>query len=434
MNLAVGLVVLFLAIIIIRIPEFGFVMVLIIPLVKNLLIPPDSIFFLNLSFIFMLVTILSVVLKYSSKIKSIHVEKDHILLFLLFLSVLMFSILYTDSTNYGLEKLLEFVFFNCFFFIFGIIVFQSCESTKRYLEILKYSILILSTINAFLVIKYLFSGSTSELIVRFTITGSNPIGNARVMGLGLILWFYSLVEGKNYSSRLWCLLALITILLSLIATNTRGPFFSVLIVIIIYVLFFSKLSTLKKTSLVLFVILVISVTFSVLPENLFVRYAYFGEESTFNTTYGLSKSSSSAMRLIYFRNIFEYFHNFPISIILGTGIGNFSQITPGFDIRRYPHNIFMEILFEQGIIGVGIFLFGLVFLIQKILQFWDEIEVNIKSLFIPFLLSFLYFFLNAQVSGDISDNRFVWLLWGGIIGMLSFWESEKNVLSQMKNA
>jgi O-antigen ligase len=91
------------------------------------------------------------------------------------------------------------------------------------------------------------------------------------------------------------------------------------------------------------------------------------------------------------------------TFLFGNGIGSFGIHYSGEDVREYPHNIFLEILFELGIVALilfCVFLF-LPFLFKRMLVF--------KVLV-------LYFLLNALKSGDLTG---LWLLFF-FIGLLVF--------------
>ena len=90
---------------------------------------------------------------------------------------------------------------------------------------------------------------------------------------------------------------------------------------------------------------------------------------------------------------------------LGYGIGSYSVLA---GVGRYPHNIVLELLVELGIIGL--FLFSQPF----IKSMRDSIKMLYKSkkedwAFAMFSFSVLLFaILNAQFSGDIVSNEYIW--------------------------
>lgn len=103
-----------------------------------------------------------------------------------------------------------------------------------------------------------------------------------------------------------------------------------------------------------------------------------------------------ARRDILYDQVVAFWQSSPV---FGHGIGSFSLISDW----DYPHNLFMEVLSEFGIVG-GILLFVplIYFLIVSVVRrrYVDHCTLGV----------FVLFFIAAQVSGDIFDSRMVFLL------------------------
>ncbi len=89
------------------------------------------------------------------------------------------------------------------------------------------------------------------------------------------------------------------------------------------------------------------------------------------------------------------------SFFIGSGIGSFATVYSGLDVERYPHNIFLEIWFELGL--VGLMIFGLVF--------WNAAK-QIRTKSHNTILGFLVFYemLHLMKSHSLSDLRLLALL------------------------
>ena len=88
------------------------------------------------------------------------------------------------------------------------------------------------------------------------------------------------------------------------------------------------------------------------------------------------------------------------SLILGYGLGSFSNEYDQTDRRLYPHNIIVEIVFELGLIGL---LLVLAFLISNISSY--------KSFFANLaLLAALTLLINSMKSSSIVDLRLLFAL------------------------
>jgi len=98
--------------------------------------------------------------------------------------------------------------------------------------------------------------------------------------------------------------------------------------------------------------------------------------------------------------------------IFGVGVQGFRYLSPNPITYNYPHNLFLELGSEMGILA------AVAFLALAFLAFW-EIFNQLRNPFLPgdsliptvFLL-LIYVFLDAMVSGDMNDLRFMWFVFG----------------------
>lgn len=105
-----------------------------------------------------------------------------------------------------------------------------------------------------------------------------------------------------------------------------------------------------------------------------------------------------------------------ITIIFGNGIGSFGVILNQIDARAYPHNVFLEIFFELGLIGLGSFLSILIFIFVKF-------PIN-KGIFFTL---FLFALLDSLKSSSLVD---LWLLFAFIGGIVANQKSVKRLIKR----
>ena len=87
----------------------------------------------------------------------------------------------------------------------------------------------------------------------------------------------------------------------------------------------------------------------------------------------------------------------------GIGIGGFGYVFHGFDERMYPHNIFLELLCEMGIIGFLIF----IYFMYKLLRAFKNLTVYLPVQYTKFTFSlFLYGLFTSQTSLEL-PNQFI---------------------------
>jgi len=115
--------------------------------------------------------------------------------------------------------------------------------------------------------------------------------------------------------------------------------------------------------------------------------------------------ASANVRLFDYRTSWTLFENNPV---VGYGIGSWPLLAGFPDMRGYPHNIILEILVEMGLVGA---VFFFIFLLAGITRLFSEkISNNPQRMII--LALFVNAFINAMLSGDIPDNRFLFSVVG----------------------
>ena len=96
-----------------------------------------------------------------------------------------------------------------------------------------------------------------------------------------------------------------------------------------------------------------------------------------------------------------------INFVFGLGSGGFSSLFIWRDWRWYPHNMFFEIIVELGLIGLivlSLFITKAYKLISQGLNkgtFTDHSALWVAGTTVMFIA--------AQFSGDINDNRILWM-------------------------
>ena len=114
----------------------------------------------------------------------------------------------------------------------------------------------------------------------------------------------------------------------------------------------------------------------------------------------------------------------------GVGIGNWAQESNKFsdhqhEDTQYSHNIFLELINESGIVVLLLFVILLITILDSslFLLFFQENYYFVRTTFILFS----YLLLNALISGDIVDNRLMFI-------MLSLFIKERLSLQKISNA
>jgi O-antigen ligase len=96
--------------------------------------------------------------------------------------------------------------------------------------------------------------------------------------------------------------------------------------------------------------------------------------------------------------------------VIGWGTGSVSAFGAGRD-QIYPHNVLLELAAETGLLGLGLFLGVVSMVMWRLLSKLSEGSTQ-EPLWLTLLATVLFMLLNAMVSGDLDDNRDLWLFAG----------------------
>jgi O-antigen ligase len=96
--------------------------------------------------------------------------------------------------------------------------------------------------------------------------------------------------------------------------------------------------------------------------------------------------------------------------ILGVGTQGFRYLSPNPLTYNYPHNLILELGSEMGIIAALSFLAIAFCAFREIIRQLRDQVLSQNPLTVTVLLLLIYVFLDAMVSGDINDLRFMWFI------------------------
>lgn len=332
-----------------------------------------------------------------------------------FIGFCYISLMYSKSPNYGVSKTSLMFFWIVVFILISPILIRKFGT---FLE----SILVAQVI--LIISLYLYFGSPFDLLrtvnqfFRLGDESTNPITFSRILGVTILfnIFYLRLNVFKNKFNRslvMFLSIVIISIgLMYMFFSGSKGPILSLAIALFTYFIVMFRLSA-KSIGILIALMLVV---FSVI--------SYFGSNSfildfiAFRFTDSDASFSSREVRM--FGALEKYFSSDTsvFNLLFGFGIGNFSNFFDNSDSTSYPHNLFVEVVYELGFFGLILFLYSF---IRPV--FW-----SIKSFKKPYVLEifslFVYLFINSMVSGDLSTNFF---LMGSTI-ILMFLKKEKYVL------
>lgn len=210
---------------------------------------------------------------------------------------------------------------------------------------------------------------------RLTMPGiDHPIWVGRYFGLLSVIVLCRSRQGNWRGDLLHATLALLA-LVDMVIIGARGAFLALLLVLIIY--HYRRAAAKAVLKLIFILSLALMAAFIVTRGYIFETDLW----SIYDRVSILSTVEDSI----------------PPNLLIGWGIGSFGIVTLGQDYVFYPHNIFVELFFEQGFIGLMLFLVLIIMVVKKFM---------FNSL--GYLI--IFFFINSLVSGDISGNNYLFIL------------------------
>lgn len=328
-----------------------------------------------------------------------------VLVHLALVGVLAFSYLWTSAPNYGFRKLGIFAVFNTVCFILGVSTVRTMSDARKMAK--GFGILVL-VLGVWMLISpgYMY-GARWEL--RETFAGTSPLNIAFVLAVGAIASLIWLGRGKR-----WIVLTGVIWIVSLVATyrtGSRAMVAQIIVGTIILGLIFKGSHRLVRATAIWLVVILGTITI--------FSYAAQKESRVFiflqDPTYWFEKSERPYLWAAAIKGV-------PQRPFLGHGIGAFAMNVRGVDAREFPHNFFLEVLYEGGLVSLVLFTLFWV-LLGYYLFSWRRLnsryaasgELYLQDLWIAIFIASA---LASVLHWDISGQRLLWLLAGIALGMV----------------
>lgn len=306
------------------------------------------------------------------------------------------AFIYGTRSSYGAMKVVRYVTLNAFFF-FGILLFARPESKVE--SFLKYT--------AYFGLAYALTSVAGMLLGSpLAMYGwNNRIWFSRSLGLTLILFYFFWGTGEYRRYRLLGVTA-IFFLAMMFLNASRGPVIALYVALLMFELFDFSGKSWKHRGVK---ILILSVTFyivfwshSPLTKPLENAAARNDQMISITEKFNTDAGGTGNERVIIWKNTLNMIKEHPL---LGIGTGSFHTVVPykPNEPYRYPHNLILEVMVEQGIPGLLIWLgFGLNTAYLAIRGIWKQSSG--KRIYLISLVILVYGLVNAMLSGDLTDN------------------------------
>lgn len=340
---------------------------------------------LGLSLVFLIIIVLLSIKKWKD-LDSLQLGIYEFLLFL-FLFISVFSLFYSPSPN-AFEKTFELFILISFCFL----LLLTLRNREDFISLLLGFLLIGSIFTlAGLPNIITFSGGRSTVLG----VGYNTLGRFMFMVTVCSLLIVFLYKKKSFL-RLWIFFVIIITLLLIVMSGSRGSYLGIIICLISLLVFNFKrviktINNFKYTKHIFYVMLLMFIMGFFFSDQIL----YFYNSRFLFLFSDVQGGTAVSIRKDMFKEAFNLFLEKPI---LGNGLDSFPYYS---NYNIYPHNIFLEVATELGLIGL------ILLLLIIVIGFICLFKIKSKSVtYFNIMLSLLIFNLTTvQVSGDLYDSR-----------------------------
>jgi O-antigen ligase len=318
--------------------------------------------------------------------------------FLLYLCFIVTGF-YTEWTPYATEKFVRFVTLTLLSFIAPFILFTTWPEIGRLINAIVIIALII-TFDGLGMLMENFGHWNAES--RLTASGDNTIALARYAGMVGINLVLRAADRSNMKFVI-SLMGVIAVIGVMLGTGSRGPILSALISLFLSFFFFYRQNMRVVARVFLMIggiIVFLAAGSNLLPGRSMQRIEMFFSSEGLTTRHEnesvLERENAIAVSV-------EKIRTSP----MGIGVGGFERITRTHGRAMvYPHNLLLELLMENGWITGMIFLTIILIALRRFIVI--ALKENCLEARVAFCL-ILFYFINSLVSGDLNDNRYLYL-------------------------
>jgi O-antigen ligase len=304
------------------------------------------------------------------------------------IGLMVASLFYTPDLAAGVQKASRFLLLNGLAIIAPFILLDSPRRMRRFLY----------TVAGFGVLLAVVALDGMRGHARLTIGGGDPLQLGTAVAEALAVFWSLLLPEASRARKLLFYPATVALTITLLSTGSRGPAIGVVGCIALAIFLYRRL--LKDVAVLTALTGAVAVLFVHIPADAFAYLATLTNENA-----GQLLSFRADLMALAWRLIREH-------PLLGVGIGGYSFYSPDPNLYDWPHNIFLELGAELGVFATAFFtaLLGCAF--WAILKQIRDRHFPFRALSVGVFSLMIFEFLQVIKSGDINQNRELWLLLG----------------------
>jgi len=336
-----------------------------------------------------------------------------LVIYLLLATILLVATTYTSAPNYGLEKSSRFATLGLIAFLAPVVFAHSVKEVKLMMWIL-FAVGILLSIVTIIAPHEVVLRVAAETRGGFLEAG--PLPTATQIGTAAVVAFiFAIMTHTSKSLRIASLALIALMMVGIIITASRGPLLGLGFTWLVAIFICRKGVSKAWLPLVAGAIVVgLVVSFTKLPEIVTARVA-----TVWKSGYHMKEAAYARTEMFIWT-----VRRFPERPILGHGTGAFAIDRGGRDTRIYPHNIILEFLYEQGVVGAVIMSVFLLLIFRRWRQasrfvYLYELDIEVFQIVHIAGLLFLFLFTQAMKSFDINGNRLMFFSAGLVLAVFN---------------
>jgi hypothetical protein len=310
-----------------------------------------------------------------------------------FFAAMGVSALWTDWTPYAIEKTTRFFSLSLLGWVIPVMILNDLKGIKRFMWLL---ILLGIVLSSGVILQVANGGFTGDIGERTTGFATITLALGSDAGQAVVALYALIMRGGKW---IWLSTICIPLFITIVASGARGPLFVAVIVMVLLTMRFSKPNNVNvwiAVALIATALIGLSGFSSLLPQGSVRRI-----EKVLQGAQDQSSDVRKDANLVAIEETIR--HPF------GLGFGGFGSVYSfgSKTDRVYPHNVFLEIACENGVL-VGTLFIGIVFVAIR-RSYRVALE---KPEMRPFLALLLFTVGVSFVSGEININR---LLYGLVV-------------------
>lgn len=237
----------------------------------------------------------------------------------------------------------------------------------------------------------------------------NPIMLGRQLALAIIIIAAFVAVRRRWKDLVWSIPVGLLTLVYLVATGSKGPVLALALCFVITPLLIMR-GGIGKVSLSVLLVGLFSVMGVVGIE--FLPKGFIEERFT-------EKVQNLSLRMPAYQAVIRaLLESDATQMLVGHGTGDYGYFASGHDERAYPHNVLLELAYENGLIGVSLLVAALSYPVVVVIRTAQrQLEPQHRKLLAGLSASYISSVINAQISGDLGANLLIGMFGAATVSM-----------------